>query len=218
MKSPNLETIYANLNKSILLAQSYTEIPELAFIIKSCRLKPHSYFFEEKTNKITLFSWWFDEFGNSLKFKNKKTKIIYGDLLLDRRKIVCTDLYFGLSLNKIVKMSKFAHIICGRDEDIYQECIFISLLGIDNYIRTYLYMYGEWQQVSPLMIGLKNLRIIANNQDLRYFREISIKEKLPFPCQDARIWLTCIPSVSDFNCLLDKQCGIVYPLFNNTKE
>ena len=47
----------------ILLVQSYTEIPELSFIIKSCRLKPYSYFFKEQSNKIILYSWWFDECG-----------------------------------------------------------------------------------------------------------------------------------------------------------
>jgi hypothetical protein len=215
MKSPSLETLYADLHRSILLVQSYTDVPELAFIIKSCRLKPYSYFFEGKTNKITLHSWWFDEFGNSLKLKNKKIKIVYGDLLLDRRKIICTDLYAGLSLDKVIKMSKFAQIISGRDEDIYQDCLILSLLGIDNYLRTFLYLYGEWQQVSPLTIGLKNLKTIVNHHDIQYFRDLTIKENNPLPCMEARVWLTCLPSKKDLLDLLDKQCGIAYAILRD---
>jgi len=57
MKNPSLDSVYNSLNKHILLAESYTEIKKLAFIIKACRLKPYDYFnsqFHEirKNNKI----------------------------------------------------------------------------------------------------------------------------------------------------------------------
>jgi hypothetical protein len=215
MKSLSLESIYAKLHRNILLAESYTEIPELSFIIKACRLKPFSYFFENKTNKLTLITWWFDEFGNSLKItKNKRLKVIQGDLSLDRSKIICTDLYQGLSIDKTIKMSKCAYFCYGQDEDIYQDCLLVSLLGIDNYLRTYLYMYGDWKRVSPLLIGIKNLKLIARHTDIQYFHEFTIKENTGLPCQEARVWLTCLPAKTEFLKILEKQCSIAFAILN----
>lgn len=216
MKSPSLESIYATLEKSLRLIESYTEIPKLAFLFRACRLKPHSYFFEKRDNKIILYTWWFDEFSNSVKLtKNKKLKIIYGDLGLDRDKVTCTDLYYGLSINKILKISKLAFISCGTDEDMYQDCALISLLGIDNYLRTYLYVYGYWQQVSPLFLGIKNLKIIAKNLDLQGHREL-LKSENRLPCVEARAWLTCVPVSKEFSDVLAKQCGIVSSIFKQS--
>jgi hypothetical protein len=52
-------------DKYILLAQGYSEIKELSFIIKACRFKPHDYIFKDKSNKLILYTEWFDEYGNS---------------------------------------------------------------------------------------------------------------------------------------------------------
>lgn len=218
MKSPSIESIYSLLHKHLLLIESYTEIPNLSFIFKACRLKPYSYFFEKRNNKITLYTWWFDEYGNSIRLdKNKKLKITYGDLSLDKTNIVCTDLYYGLSIDKILKISKFAYVSYGTDEDMYQDCALVSFLGIDNYLRTYLYLYGYWQQVSPLLIGTKHLEIIAKNLDLRYYKELPDTKNVKLPCADARAWLTCIPISEEFSDILDKQCGTVSSILNKIK-
>lgn len=207
MKSPSLDVIHNKLNRCILLAQSYTEINELFFIIKTCRLKPYSYIFGDKTNKLILHNWWFDEFGNSLKITDKKKiKITYNDLSLDRDKIICTDLYYGLSLDKIIKMSKLAYICVGKDEDLYQDCLMVAFLGIDNYFRAYMYLYGEWQQVSPLLLGMKNLQLISKNTDIRYFKEYTKKENCPIPCISGQQWLTFMPVSQEFTELLTSQC------------
>jgi len=210
MKSPSLESLYATLHKHMLMVESYTEIPNITFLFKACRLKPHSYFFEKKNNKIVLYTRWFDEFGNSFKLlKNRKLQIIYGDLSIDQDRLVCTDLYYGLDLKKIAKISKFAYISCGIDEDTYQDCILISMLGIDNYFRTYLYLYGYWQQVSTLLLGTKNLKIIAKNLDINYYKALSNTENIRLPCSEAQTWLTSLPIKEDFFQTLEKQCGIV---------
>lgn len=212
MKNPNIDSIYTKLNKHILLAQGYTEIPELQFIIESCRLKPYEYICN-KTNKLVLQTWWVDEFGNSLIItKKKKLKIIYNDLSIDRKKLICTDLYYGLSLENILKISKTMYISYGRDEDFYQDCIMISFLGIDNYLRTYLYMYGEWQQLSSLCIGIKSLQQIAKNKNIRYFNKLRIFKDIGLPCREAEVWLSCVPPLKEFNEILEKQCGIAYSI------
>jgi len=204
MKSPSLDTLYYQLNKHMLLAQSYTEINELFFIIKSCRLKPYSYVFEDRSPKLILHRWWFDEFGNSFKITtNKRIKIIYNDLALDKDSIICTDLYYGFSIEKVAKISKLGYFCWGKDEDFQKDCMMVAFLGIDNYLRTYLYTCGEWQQVSPLLLGLKNLKLIGKNKDIKYFQKLPIKENVPIPCNSAEAWLSFLPPHQDFRSKID---------------
>ncbi len=216
MKSPSIDKLHAQLNKHILLVQSYTEVKDLEFIIKSCRLKPHSYVFEDKNEKIVLHRWWFDEFGNSLKIEGKTVKIIYNDLALEQDKIVCTDLYYGLSLEKIAKMSKLAHVFIGKDEDLLQDCFFLTFLGIDNYLRSYMFLQGEWQQVSPLLLGVKNLKRIARDLDIKYFLHIENKKNMPIPCFTEQEWLTFMPPSSDFLTAIGKQQENILPIFTKS--
>lgn len=217
MKSPSLEWLHAKLERHIRLTESYSEIKGLDFIIKVCRLKPHSYMFQERNNKLVLHRWWVDEFGNSLKItKNKRIKITYNDLNLDRKKLVCTDLYYGLSLDRIAKMSKLVHIIAGVDDDLYEKCLLISFLGIDNHLRSYLYLHGDWQQVSPLLLGMKQLTFIYNNLG-KTAKNFKLKE-LPIPCITGEGWLSCLPVDDDFLQMLDRQHAVVLPFFKTLKE
>src|SRR5271166_4318481 len=138
MRSPSLERLHAKLSRQIKLVESYTELAGMEFIIKACRLKPYDYVFKGRDSKLILHRWWFDEFGNSLMI-DKKVKIIYNDLLLDRKLIISTDLYYGLSLDRVAKMSKLVHLVGGKDEDLYQDCYLLTFLGIDDHLRSYLY-------------------------------------------------------------------------------
>lgn len=202
--SPSIDSFYQRINKKILLAAAYTEIAELPFIIKSCRLKPYSYVFEDRQKKTVLYDWWFDEFGNSLKITDKKKiEIIYNDLALDTNKITCTDLYSRLEISKILKISKLAYIVAGKDEDINQDFYMIHLLGIDMYWRSYLFMYGEWQQISPLMMTFDILNFIAKKHELKYFLEVD-KKSVPVPCFTSKQWLTSLPISEDLYKILKK--------------
>ena len=205
MRSPSLEWLHAKIEKSIKLAPAYTGIDELEFIIKSCRLKPYDYVFKERKNQTILYDWWFDEFGNSLFLNGKKPSLTYNDLKLDRKKIVSTDLYFGLSLKKIAKMSKLVHIIAGKDDDEYQDFYLITFFGIDDHLRSYLYMYNEWQQVSPMLMGLKNLKFLAKYSDIKYFFETTNKENSRLPCVSEWGWISCLPASPVFVTALHKQ-------------
>lgn len=204
----NIDKLY----KQILLAQGYTEIPELALIFKSCRLKPYSIVFENAPTKIELHRWWIDEFGNSVKIVKKKIEIIYNDLLLDGKKIISTDLYYGLSVDKIVKISKLAHIF------IADDYVIITLLGIDNYLRSYLNFENEVIQVSPLLLGLENLKLIFKNSDIKYFMGLPKKENT-LPCKEYSSWLTSVPANNIFIKLMERQSDIVSTILtNNIKD
>lgn len=206
MRSPSIEWLHAKIDKHIKLAVGFTEVPELEFIIKACRLKPYDYIFNERTDKVILYKWWFDEFGNSLIInKYKRLEIIPNDLRLDRKKIVSTDLYYGLSLDKITKMSKLVHLVHGKDEDLYEDCCILTFLGIDEHLRSYLYWYGEWQQVSPLVVGLTGLKTIANHLDVKHYHQLGKKENSAIPCISAEAWLSYLPASTAFISDLNKQ-------------
>jgi hypothetical protein len=209
MKSLSLDALYAQLHKHIVLAQSYAEITELPFIIKSCRLKPYDFLFGIKSNKVVLHRQWVDEFGNSLHIeKDKSLTLTYGDLSLDRSKLISTDLYYGLSLDRIAKMSKLIYVCSGTEEENQQETIFLTFVGLDHYLRSYLYSCGEWQQVSSLFLGIEHLKLLSHYTDLPYFRPI-IKEKTPMPCLAAGQWLSCLPLDSELVSLLNKRSSKV---------
>jgi len=218
MISPNIERLYAQIRRHILLAQSYTEINELTFIIRACRLKPYSHIFEGKTSKLVLHRWWFDEFGNSLKIiKNKRIRITYNDLSLNKDKVVCTDLYRGLSLDRIAKTSKLVHVVAGKDDDFNENCFFITFLGIDNYLRSYMNLYGEWQQVSPLLLGMRSLKYLARHTDVKHFHEFSNKENSSLPCDRAREWISFMPAGKDFLQTLEKSYNKAFSFLSDNK-
>lgn len=213
MRSPSIEWLHAKLDKHIRLAASYTDKPELDFIIRSCRLKPYDYVFDNRSEKIVLYKWWFDEFGNSLELiDSKHIQITYNDLRLDRKRLVTTDLYCGLSLDRVVKMSKLIHLVSGKDEDTYQDCCTLNFLGIDDHLRSYLYWYGVWQQVSPLIIGVKSLKTIANHVDVKHYHQLGNKENSAIPCIAGTAWLSYLPASSAFVSDLNKQSEMLATL------
>lgn len=212
MKSPSLDSYYTQIDKIILLAQSYTEIKELSFIIKGCRLKPLHH---NKSYKLILHRDWFDEFGNSFKINKKKINIIYNDFFLGTERKVCTDLYYGLSIDKIAKISKLLYLCAGKDEDLNEDCFILTFLGIDNYLRSYMFLYNEWQQISPLLLGFENLKIIGKNADIKYFLEFSNKKNMPIPCNLSQAWLTFMPPSDDFLSMLGKQFEAIVPLLKS---
>lgn len=211
MRTPSIEYFHAKIEKFILLAQSYTEIDALEFIIKACRLKPYAHVFQERSKDITLHRWWFDEFGNSLNIAKKKIDIVYNDLRLDRKKIICTDMYYGLSMDRVVKMSKLAYLCTGKDEDLYQDCYLLTLLGMDDHFRSYLYWYGEWEQVSPLLLGMKHLKTLISHTDIKYFRQFH--NASPLPCVSSDTWLTYLPASGDFLDIIKRQYEPLLPIF-----
>lgn len=211
MKSPSIERFHAKIEKQIRLVESYTELEGLGFIIKICRLKPYDYVFGKRETSASLHRWWFDEFGNSLVIKGKQVSIIYNDLRLDRKEIIGTDLYAGLTMDRIAKMSELVHLIAGKDDDSHQDCFLLSFLGLDKHLRSYLYLYGEWQQVSPLLMGFHNLEALANSTNIGHYRRLENKENCVIPCPNPQVWLSYLPASANFLALLNKRHDIILP-------
>jgi hypothetical protein len=215
MKIISADNLYFQLEKHLLFMEKFTEIDDLAFLLKACRLKPLEYLLNKK-NKLELFQHWIDEYHNSLLLKKKKKKvaIIFNDLQIPKTEN--TDLYYGLSLNKIAKMSNLFYLLLGKEEDTQQDMIWITFLGIDNYFRSYLYYNQQWTQMSSLWLGVPRLLFMIQHRHLRYFKNLSIKEKTDLPCLVAGEWLSYHPVNQVLLSMLDRK----YPeIFNFlTKE
>ncbi len=110
-------------------------------------------------------------------------------------------------------MSKLVYLSFGKDEDLQEDCCLITFLGIDNYLRSYLYMYDDWKQVSPLMLGFVNLKNIVKNSNEKLFKIIQKKENAELPCNKIKTWLSYMPASSNFIELIKKECDYILPLF-----
>jgi hypothetical protein len=206
MKSPNLERFYDKIGRSVLLTEKYTEIDQLSNIIRGCRLKPIDIFIDHEKYELKLYRRWFDEFGNSLKIiKSKRINIIHNHLDVRNGAEICTDLYYGLSIDKVIKISKIVHLIVGVDEDTKNNYFLITFLGIDNYLRSYLYMYGKWTPISSLVLGIRRLQMIFQKSDIRYFHQLFHKKSNMIPCQGATEWLSCLPVSTEFLRLIEEK-------------
>lgn len=207
MKNPSLDLLYVELDRHIQLVQSYTEIGGLGFVIRSCRLKPCTYVFEGRDKRLNLYRKWFDEFGNLLHVNNDRSiDITFNKISLKKEKIISTDLYFGLELGKIVKISKMVHICHGATE-LGKSFVFMTFLGDDNYFRCYFSYHGEWHQVSPLLLGLENLLQIGQHENIQYFtHQENGKDNSPLPCLSAQHWISPLPPTTQLISLLRKEC------------
>lgn len=198
IRATTIDNLFSKIDKKIALSESYTEINNLAKITKFCRLKPFSI---QKSNKLylQLERKWIDEFGNSLNIINKSIKINIGDLEVDRSKLTTTDMYYGLSINKIHKISKLLFIFAGKDEDFNKDHIILSYLGIDDFLRTFYVYDSELKQCSPLEIGFNNLMFIADNINISDFVELpSDSNIIMLPCSEQRSWLSSLPLGNNF--------------------
>ena len=154
----------------------------LEFVIRACRLKPADIFSNYST-KIVLHNNWIDESGNRLEITSKKkVKVHLNDLNINRKSLVTTDLYENLPLNKISKISCLAFFLVGKDEDMDEDHLLVSFLGIDGFLRSFCYIYGELHKVPNLYLGYKVLKTIMEHRDIKFFKELKIKENIIFPC------------------------------------
>lgn len=181
-------TQYANV------ASGFSGIKILTWIIKTCRLKPYAFLNATKHIKTKLEKNWYDEFGNILHINaEKKAEVIFNDLRMKKKDICCTDLFYGLNKENIVKISKLAYIVIGKDEDLFEDVFIISFLGLDNYLRTFCYIYGEWQRVSNLILGQTALSFINKNSLINDYVSFGSSECSLIACYSQQSWLSCLP-------------------------
>lgn len=189
-KVRNLDNFYVEIDKQLRLVGAYMKDNDLPFLLTMCRLKPHAILHEAEEKKIRLYKWWVDEWGNSLKIKTqsqrKKYYFILNDSALISKKNVCTDLYYCLPLDKMIKMSKLLFLLIGKN----QEHTIVASLGIDNFLRVFALINYQWQPISPLQLGKTHLRwIIRHRNDLQLGKSSTNLKKIVCTCKTHQAWL-----------------------------
>lgn len=217
MKKYSLNSFYQKIIRNIRVISGYTEKKYSEFLIKSCRLKPFDYYFNNQRNKIILHKKWFDEYGNSLVLNGKDFEIITGDVELLDKEILRSDIYENLDIIKTRKMSK---LVCFLDTNILgQQVFFVSFLGLDDYLRTFCIVDNNIKKISSLFLGTEVIRKIYEDLDIRYFSEMKIKKKeLPPTCHSARGWLSYCPVHSDFLNMIKNHYSHLTFIFESNKN
>jgi hypothetical protein len=85
-------------------------------------------------------------------------------------------------------------------------------MGIDGFLRTYCYIYGDWFKIPSLYLGFKVLQEIYFNSDIKYFTINKIKNTV-YPCQEAKQILTFLPPSKDFINVINL-CNNIFDVFN----
>jgi hypothetical protein len=222
MRARNLDSIYVGIEKCINLVEGYTEIEGIGALIKMCRLKPYKMAKINKKNLtgIKLHRWWIDEDGNSLRLEGKQPKIVFNDLAINRERLNCTDLYAGLPIHKVYRMSQSMLLLVGKEKGSHQDVCAIALRGIDDYLRTFVLLDGRWSKFPSLYLGLPLLLQIANGDDLGAWKEVKVraKEMAIVPCLSQQAWLTSLPVVDELKQKLNTLSVDVMEILTGDKQ
>jgi hypothetical protein len=151
-----IEELYAKIGSWLLLLEGYLEDKDIGNIFRMCRIKPYDIKGTEKFRNH-----WIDEFGNSIYIEDKRLRVVLNDLKISEDRKKTSDLYNGLSIGKVVKISKMIMI----------SVEYIACLGIDKYLRAFWKIDGVWRKCSPLLLGIDRLRVMVDNADIEYAQE-----------------------------------------------
>ena len=183
----------------------------MEFLIKSCRLKPYNYYFNNSKNKIVLHRKWFDEYGNSFFLNLKDVEILFGDVQMIGKNQALSDIYEGLGILQVKKISK---LCCLLELTILEnKVIYVSFLGIDDYLRTFV-INESVEKISSLYLGSSIIEQIYSNLDLKYFKTMKIKKSmLPMHASSARGWISFMPMHSDFKKIINDNFEQISSIF-----
>jgi hypothetical protein len=154
MNNTDLENLYTKINGHILLVAAYTQDQDIKKIIRSCRLKPHSIFTGDFQPGTRFEDHWVDEFGNSLKFKDKSARVVLNSVNISDNTKISTDLFFGNSVKTVAENSKSVFIAKGRY--LEKDFCLVAFYGQDEYLRVFTHN-EKWNRVSPLLLGVATL-------------------------------------------------------------
>ena len=97
-------------------------------------------------------------------------------------------------------------------KNLKSQHIILSFLGIDNYLRTKIFIYDEWKSISSLYLGIDTLMDIAKNKNINGSKELVIKKgRVIFHCDAQQAWLSCWPN-DDFLKTIRNQSELTYSI------
>jgi hypothetical protein len=180
---------FASIKTSLQLLEVSSEIKNLSKIIKACRLQSSSLLKTGNLLSSQFIEDWHDEFNCSFKI-NKSDKSIEIKLNnLDKNVIYNYDIYSGLSLKNVTKISKSIYLFVGQDDG--EIISYISFLGIDDYLRSYFYD-GIWKRCSSLIMGMDLLKVMFERHE--NFKKLPSNYNIDVGCETGRSWLCLLPA------------------------
>lgn len=189
------------LQKQAKLCSVVFKDPYLETIINFCRLKPiNPKSHLKKTNVVDI---WIDEFGNSIKLTKKEKQIKLNDLSLDRSKIINTDIYCKLPIEKISRISRMLFAFAGKEEDFQSKHFILGFVGIDDVLRVFCCIYNEVFAIPPLSLGYRILRLIAKNFNCDDIKQFKNNKDVLYPCSGKKCFLGPLPAGPDLKVLLE---------------
>lgn len=213
MIGDNLTEFYSKIEKDIRLIAAYVQLKQVKQIIPFCRLKPYQSVYQKHSHMTKLHKQWVDEYGNLVIFKQKKMDVVRNDVALN--KAIISDFYQGLSVDKISLISKLALIEVAKDDVSLQDYFVVSLLGIDNYLRTFVYLMGEWQYYPSCYLNFEVLRdIVTFSKMNNNFVQLNHTNVI-YPTVFSKSWITSWPPNQDFVKILSSHSE---KLINQLKE
>jgi len=160
MSRYTIEEFYDKINDHIITVGGWKDDPGIGSVIKMCRLKPYQMLTDKKDRyNLKLHKHWVDEYGSSLFVLKTKLKVVLDDLTIDRKLLQCTDMYDGLSITQVSSISKL--VWATKDK-------MIGFLGLDDYLRVFVWLDGQWVKRSPLLLGIEALKQIVKHRDMGY--------------------------------------------------
>lgn len=207
-----INEFYYKIKKHIALYKAYSGIKNLDFIIKACRLKPLYILIAKRIPRTRLFDLWIDEFGNSFwigSFKRHKKETKHWEYYVRKSdsKItediwgshLSTDLYLGLDIKSIAKISKSCYLFIGKTEKDYKDHFIVSFLGIDGYLRTFSYLNKEWKLIPTLHLGGSAVKRLGELKNLKEgnFKKLTQNYRIVMPCVKQQSWLSSLPLVPE---------------------
>lgn len=188
----NLDHYYLEIEDKLNAVSAYAENKNVSTILKICRFKPYPIKPKTSLHKL-VYKHWVDDYGNSIEIKNKRIIIKTNDLKINKDDIISTDLYKGLDISKLLKISKLIYIFRGREVDFKTDHFILSFMGLDNYLRSYSFLYDEWHPIPSIYLGVNVLNTIIDNSDIQTFKSFKMKNTIIFDCENQQSIIGKIP-------------------------
>jgi len=207
-----IEAFYIKYKGYLETVQAYTMESGLADVMQACRMKPLNHYISPLPVSARLERHWCDESRCSILIKKRKIKTVQNDLSVPAN-ISTTDMFCNLSIFDLPKISQSVYIGVGTDESD-RHVFILSFLGDDMFIRSRLYVDGNWQKVSPIVMTIPlvrellrgdrhNASIVGNEStvpDLPFIWQYQYTVPIPIPDEFKATIMSSFPFLFRYLC------------------
>ena len=160
----NYIDMYNKLEKCVQLFSIKNNCPDFSKIVYSCKLLPSNIKKQIIPKNATMYNEWYDEYNSSIYYCSK-LKVKQNNITVPTHS---SDLYRNLPIEKMAKLSVAFYLCITQEEELKNEFFIVSLLGLDNHIRSYMYYDNSWINISTLSIGVNNIISLINYKTSMY--------------------------------------------------